>query len=309
MDLAVANNAFQWVAGWGRLPDSPGTRANGRTHGVAVTADGRVVVFRQADPAVVVLEPDGTPSSTWGDRFAGAHGLTLVEEDGRELLWVTDEHSGEVAKLTLDGETVLALDPPDLPAYRAGRYAPTWVAVHERRHGGSGDVWVADGYGMSLVHRYDADGRYRMSLSGEEGAGRFDCPHAVWVDTRRAEPELYVADRGNRRLQVYDLDGTHKRTVGEGVLECPCTGVRYGDGLVVPELCARLTFLDADDRLVGYLGRNEAACALPGWPEVAPEQIRDGRFNSPHATAADAAGNLYVVEWIVGGRLTKLSRC
>jgi hypothetical protein len=168
---------------------------------------------------------------------------------------------------------------------------------------------VADGYGMSLVHRYDAGGRYLGSLSGEEGGGAFACPHAVWVDLRRAEPELYVADRGNRRLQVYDLDGVFKRTVGEGVLECPCTGVRYGDGLLVPELCARLTFLDADDRLVGYLGRNEAACGLPGWPEVAPEQIQAGKFNSPHAAAADAEGNLYVVEWIVGGRLTKLARC
>jgi hypothetical protein len=308
MDLAVADIVFEWVTGWGQLPDTPTARANGRTHSVAVTADGRVVVFRQADPAVVVLAPDGTCLDAWGDRFLGAHGLTLVEEDGREMLWVTDEHSGEVALFTLDGETVRRLDPPDHPAYRTGRYSPTWVAVHERRHGGDGAVWVADGYGMNLVHRYDADGRYRQGLSGEEGAGAFNCPHALWVDTRRAEPELYVADRGNRRFQVYDLDGVFKRTVGEGVLGCPCTGVPYGYGLLVPELCARLTFLDADDELIGFVGRNEAACALAGWPEVAPDQIRDGLFNSPHSAAADADGNLYVVEWIVGGRLTKLVR-
>ncbi|SRR5690606_8684136 len=309
MELVVANATFEWVPGWGSLPDAPGVRENGRTHGIAVTADGRVVVCRQADRAVVVLEPDGACADAWGDRFAGAHGLTLVEEDGEERLWLTDEHSGEVAQLTLSGETVRRLDPPGHPAYGTERYAPTWVAVHEPRHGGDGAVWVADGYGANLVHRYDADGRYLGSLTGEEGAGAFDCPHAVWVDTRRAEPELYVADRGNRRLQVYDLGGGYKRTVGEGVLECPCAGVRYGDGLLVPELCARLTLLDADDRLVGYLGRNEAACALPGWPEVAPEQIRAGLFNSPHSAAADADGNLYVVEWIVGGRLTKLARC
>jgi hypothetical protein len=309
LDLAVANDAFRWVTGWGRLPDTPSARANGRTHGVAVTADGRVVVFRQADPAVVVLAPDGTCLDAWGDRFMGAHGLTLVEEDGVESLWVTDEHSGEVARLTLEGETVLRLDPPDHPAYSVGRYSPTWVAVHERRHGGDGALWVADGYGMNLVHRYDADGRYLGSLSGEEGTGAFNCPHAVWVDIRRAEPELYVADRSNRRFQVYDLDGSFRRTVGEGVLECPCTGVCYGDGLLVPELCARLTFLDADDRLIGFIGRNEAVCALPGWPDVAPGQLHEGLFNSPHSAAADSDGSLYVVEWIVGGRLTKLARC
>src|SRR5690606_16022524 len=170
-------------------------------------------------------------------------------------------------------------------------------------------VWVADGYGMSLVHRYDEHGRYLGSLSGEEGAaGVFDCPHSLWVDTRRAEPELYVADRGNRRLQVFGLDGRYRRTVGEGVLECPCGGVLYGDALVVPELCARLAVLDADDHLVGFLGANEAACSLTGWPDLPAEQIHPGAFNSPHAAAADPDGNLYVVEWIVGGRLTKLAR-
>ena len=308
MELAAANYAFRWIDGWGALPDTPAARANGRTHGVAVLRDGRVVVFRQADPAVVFLHPDGSLDAAWGDRFTGAHGLTLVEDDGEERLWLTDEHSGEVALLTLTGETVRTLDRPDHPAYRDGRYAPTWVAVHERRHGGTGDVWVADGYGQSLVHRYDAAGRYLQILDGTGGAGAFDCPHALWIDTRSGAPELYVADRGNRRFQVFDLEGSYRRTVGEGALECPCTGVRYGDGLLVPELCARLTFLDADDRLEGYLGRNEAACGLPGWPEVAPEEIRPGAFNSPHSAAADAAGNVYVVEWIVGGRLTKLER-
>ncbi len=308
MDLDLTRAPFRWVGTWGRLPDTPSARANGRTHGVVVLADGRVVVFRQADPAVCVLAPDGRLLDAWGDRFAGAHGLTLVEEDGRELLWVTDEHSGEVSKLTLTGETLLTLPAPEHAAYAGGRYSPTWVAVDERRRGGAGTVWVADGYGQNLIHRYTEAGRYLDSLSGAEGGGAFDCPHAVWVDRRRDEPELYVADRGNRRFQVYGLDGHYRRTVGEGVLECPCTGVAYGDGLLVPELCARLTFLDADDRLVGYYGRNEAVCALPGWPEVAPDRIQEGLFNSPHSAAADADGNVYVVEWIVGGRVTKLER-
>lgn len=308
MDIVAPGHAYHWIDGWGDLPGTPSAQSNGRTHGIAVLADGRVVVFRQADPAVVVLAPDGALLDAWGDRFAGAHGLTVVQDDGEERLWVTDEASGEVAKLTLAGETILSLGSPDHPAYRGGRYAPTWVAVHERRHGGAGDIWVADGYGMNLVHRYREDGLYLDSLDGTEGAGAFDCPHAVWIDHRRGEPELYIADRGHKRLQVYGLDGVYRRTVGEGVLDCPCTGVVSGDHLLVPELGGRLTILDADDRLVGFLGRNDAASALPGWPEVAPENLREGLFNSPHAAAVDADGTLYVVEWIVGGRVTKLAR-
>jgi sugar lactone lactonase YvrE len=284
-------------------------RGSGRTHGIAVTEDDRVVVFRQADPAVLLYDTTGVLLDTWGDRFLGAHGLTLVREDSRDLLWLTDQDSGEVVKTTLAGDTVLALAPPRIPAYEDGTYAPTWVAVFEERMGGDGTVWVADGYGMSLVHRYDRTGRYLGSLSGEEGeAGAFDCPHGVWFDTRCGDPELYVADRGNRRLQVFDPEGTFKRVAGVDALECPCVGAVHDGELYVPELCARIAVLDTDNRLIRYVGRNEAACDRPDWPDLPGEDLRPGAFNSPHGIAVDADGSLYVVEWIVGGRLTKLAR-
>lgn len=299
---------YRWADWTARLPASQQGGDNARTHGVAVTAAGRVIVFWQAEPAVLVFEPDGTLADAWGDRFLGAHGLTLARDGDREMLWLTDQDSGEVVQTTLGGETLLRLEPPPLDAYDAGTYAPTWVAVHEGRWGGNGDVWVADGYGMHFVHRYDRTGHYLGSINGEEGrAGAFDCPHGVWFDTRRDEPELYIADRGNRRLQVYDPDGTFKRAVGIGALECPCAGAVHGEELYVPELCARIAVLDADDHLVRYLGRNEAVCDRPGWPDLPAEHLCPGLFNSPHGLAVDADGSLYVVEWIVGGRLTKLA--
>lgn len=308
MSLTAGPYTFDWNSRWGDLPDVPVDSASGRTHGVAIASGGRTVVFRQADPAVLIFDAEGNLLDAWGDRFTGAHGLTLVEEEGEEYLWLTDEDSGEVVKTTLTGETVLSLQCPNLPAYRAGTYSPTWVAVAERRRGGNGDVWVADGYGSNYVHRYDSRGRYLSSLSGEEGAGAFDCPHSVWIDFRSDEPDLFVADRGNRRLQVFDLDGRFKRTVGEGLLEYPCFGMAYEDGFLVPELCARLTLLDSRGQLVGHLGANEVACTLPGWPDLPREHIRNGQFNSPHSAAADAEGNIYVVEWVLGGRLTQLVR-
>ncbi len=299
--------SYEWIEHWAAIPDTPSGRANGRTHGVAVAADGSVLVFHQADPAVLRFDPDGRLMAAWGDRFPGAHGMTLARCDGDEHLWLTDEHTGEVVRTTLDGRTVQTLDRPDLPAYRDGRYSPTWVAVAGEGFGG--DVWVADGYGMNYVHRYDRDGRYLGSLDGTEGeAGAFDCPHGLWIDARRGTPELCIADRGNRRIQVYDLDGRFVRAWGDDVFRLPCGGAVQGDVLYVPELCARLAVLDAEDRLVCYLGRNEAACDVPGWPDHAPERILPGRFNSPHAMAVAPDGSLFVVEWIVGGRITKLAR-
>lgn len=298
---------FEWVDRWARVPATPGARANGRTHGVAVARDGTVVVFHQADPAVVLYEPGGSVRAAWGGRFPGAHGLTLVEDDGEERLWLTDQTTGAVVQSTLEGRYVCELERAPHAAYEDAAYAPTWVAVNEGRFGGNGDVWVADGYGAGLVHRYDRAGRYLSTLTGEEGAGRFDCPHGLYVRHAGGRHELFVADRGNRRFQIFDDQGRFTGSIGEDVLHLPCGCFELGADLVVPELNARLTVLDRTGALKGYLGRNEAVCEREDWPNVPDSELRPGAFNSPHAAAPDEDGNVYVVEWIIGGRITKLA--
>ena len=191
------------------------------------------------------------------------------------------------------------------------------MAVDETRYGGNGDVWVADGYGESLVHRYSPDGRYLSILERGGGpAGRFNCPHGVFIDRRHASPELWVADRGNARVQVYDTEGHWLRTVGDGFLSSPSAFATDGANIVVGELYARLAVVDEDDRLVGYLGEDAEARERPGWPNgLGPDEhpvrnphLHPGRFNSPHGLAADADGNYYVAEWLIGGRMIKLDQ-
>lgn len=106
---------------------------------MAVTRDGLVVVFAQTRPAVLLYSPDGTLEDAWGEQFPGAHGLTLVEEDGHEFLWLTDPDIGAVVKTTLSGDIVMAVNPPEVSP--AEHYKPTSVAVHPR----SRDVYVATG--------------------------------------------------------------------------------------------------------------------------------------------------------------------
>ena len=237
--------------------------------------------------------------------------MTLVREDGAEYLWMADNKPGQVVKTTLDGETVMSVEPPGLPIYNSGEYKPTWVAVNEERHGGNGDVWVTDGYGESYVHRYDKAGSYLGSINGEEGqAGRFAQPHGVWIGARRSGPELYISDRANGRVQVYDTDGNFKRAFGSEFLNprSPSGFTALGDLMIVVELRARVTLLDADDGLVRYLGDNSSVSEVEDWPDVSHDHIEPGKFNSPHSVAADSEGNLYVAEFITGGRITKLAR-
>jgi len=83
----------------------------------------------------------------------------------------------------------------------------------------------------------------------------------------------------------------------------------------VGELRARLAVLDADDGLVTYLGDNDSVYDLDGWPNAKDRSgdtmrtthLEPGRFNSPHGVAVDGEGNIYVAEWLIGGRITKLA--
>jgi hypothetical protein len=238
-----------------------------------------------------------------------------------------DSGPPRVVKMTLDGTIVSELPAPPVdeshPAGPMGVFAPCGSAVDEERFGGDGSIWVADGYGSSLVHRFDEVGRHDLTLDGEEGGGRFDCPHAVFIN-RRADraPELYIADRSNRRVQVYDLDGRFLRTFGERFLNSPSGFVKWGEFLIVAELYGRLAVVDDADDFAGYLGAdpdNEADSgwpARPGWPNAIsaegraepPLSVRPGRFNSPHSIAVDGGGNLFVSEWLLGGRYSKVTR-
>lgn len=326
---------YDWLEGWGDVPAPEQASVGWAHHGLAVNRAGEIVGFHPARAEVVFFEPGGRFLRSFPTPLKEGHGITLVEEDGEEFLWVADPGSkmrkaadgsyqadstpeaGQAAKFTLDGTLVTVLARPPHVAYETGRYAPTSVAVDEVRHGGSGDIWVADGYGQSLVHRYRADGSYVGTLDGAEGpAGRFDCPHAVFVDRRHERPELWVADRGNARVQVYDLEGSWLRLVGDEFLNSPSVFATYGPTMVIGELYARLAVLDGNDQLVCYLGENGEARQRPGWPNSLGEDqhpiptpdLEAGRFNSPHGLTIDVDGNVYVAEWLIGGRMVKLAR-
>jgi len=207
-------------------------------------------------------------------------------------------------KTTLDGCEMLTLGVPDLPeVYGEDRkFVPTDVAVAP-----NGDIYVSDGYGQSWIHHYDKEGQRIRSWGGRGSEpGRLNCPHGISVDLRHGEPELYVADRGNRRIQVFSMDGVHKRFLDHD-MDMPCSFYFAGDEMFFPDLHSRVTIFDANDRLITHLGEDQQAYKQKGWPDLPSEYFRTGRFSSPHGVCVDSKGNVYVSEWIAVGRMTKLA--
>ncbi len=208
-DQRMSAIAYAAVEGWEQIPDGV---SHPDVADVAVDSRDRVHVFSRAEPPLLVYEPDGTFVRSLGaGLFSDPHGLTIGPDDH---LYCADKGDHTVRRLWPDGEVVLTVGTPghasgtgvgtnprsvteSAPPFNC----PTKVAVLR-----SGQFYVSDGYGNARVHRFAADGTLEASW-GEpgDGPGEFDVPHAVAVspDERR----VYVADRQNDRVQVFDPDG------------------------------------------------------------------------------------------------------
>ena len=333
MRIGSGDFEFEWLEDFAAIPDPVAAAAGWAHHGMTRAANGNILTFHPANPTVLELTTQGELARAWDVPVTEGHGMTICSDGESECLWFADNgrkrmpgenyeyvwgpKAGHTVKMSLDGAIEMELVTPELPVYNEGTFSPTQVAVWQKTDGGNDDIWVTDGYGQSYIHRFTHGGEYVSSINGNEGtAGAFSCPHAIWIDLRKSEPELYIADRANGRVQVYDLEGQFKRSFGEDFFITPSAFAAYGDHLIVAELNARLTVLDADDRLVTYLGDNHEVASEQGWPNMLDERdvptrtdrLREGKFNSPHGITTDDKGNIYVSEWLIGGRYIKLEK-
>lgn len=292
---------------WGVLPSSI---QYGNTHGVVHDSQGRIYVHHtvgktsESSDTMVVFDPDGKFIKSWGKQFkGGAHGLHIQKEGSTEFLYLCDILNSVIVKATLGGEEVFRLGYPDhSEAYAAKNipWSPTNLAVAP-----NGDFYVADGYGSSFVLQYNSQGEYVKTFGGlGSDPGKLNQPHGIWVDRRSPVPILTVADRRNYRLQYFTLEGQHLGFSGR--LNYPCHFHTRNELMVVPELEARVSILGANNQPVVHLGQGPA-----NFREVrlkAREAFVPGQFVAPPGACFDADGNLFVVEWVEVGRVTKLRK-
>jgi hypothetical protein len=182
--------------------------------GVATNSKGHVFVYtRSQETRLFEFDQKGNFVREIGEGLYGFAFAHAVRVDPQDNIWAVDEGSNMVIKFNPEGRVVLLLgrrpEPADAgaatPAASAstpGPYffdRPTDVAWDA-----AGNIFVADGYGNSRVVKYDKDGRFIASV-GTRGAepGQLNTPHTIAAD---AKGNIYVGDRGNSRIQVFDND-------------------------------------------------------------------------------------------------------
>ena len=315
---------YEAIHDWGQLP--PQIKW-GNTHGVVEDAQGHIhvhhTVHATSDSAdsMVVFDRNGRFVRSWGKEFRGvAHGLHIRKEGRDEFLYLTvnatnprlvppPEMQAVVLKTTLKGEIVWKIQgPPDIAEYRASaggeprRYNPTNLAIAP-----NGDVYVGDGYGSYYVNQYTSKGEYIRTFGGRGAEpGRLNEPHGIWVDTREASPLLVVADRRNNRLQRFTLDGKHVDFIPG--FRLPCHFHERQGAVVVPDLHGRVTLMDRRNALVAHLGDSGAADWNNPLRREPREKFIPGQYICPHGACFDHDGNIFVVEWVEVGRVTKLRK-
>lgn len=286
--LGSGEHRYRVVENWARLPDGWEFKD---VAAVAVDGKDQVYVFNRGEHPMMVFDRDGNFLRSWGEGvFRRAHGVHVGPD---ETLYCTDDGDHTVRRCTLDGKVLLTIGTPGTPA--------TWLSgepFHRCTHTAlspKGEIYVSDGYGNARVHKYTPDGRHIMSW-GEPGTGpgEFNIVHNVCCDD---DGWVYVADRENHRVQVFDGNGRYEtqwnnlhRPCGLYMPrgKCPvCYIGELGPGMPVNRrwnnLGPRLSIVTNEGKLIARLGGDKPGQAL-------------GQFMAPHGLAIDSRGDIYVGE-------------
>lgn len=321
--IGDGEHVYRCLHDWGRdsLPNSHGY--GNASHGVTLDKNGQIYITHNGRPdSVFVFDTEGkfirsmagfhAVKNNRGSSASG-HGIDLRQEGNEEFLYLAAANPNmSFAKISLTGELVWQKSKKDLfdDAGFSDRtdlnFRPTNTSFRP-----DGGYYLGDGYGSNYLFEYDSADRFVRVIGGTGQAdGQFRTPHGQWLDQRDGTPKLVVADRANERLQWFDMDGNHLLTLGGFLF--PADIDSQGDLLLVPDLHARITILDSKNQAIAQLGDDLAwrQRVLDSTEKMrtSPEKWLPGRFVHPHDACFDHDGNIFVTEWVQGGRVTKLEK-
>jgi DNA-binding beta-propeller fold protein YncE len=291
MKTVIGGERFRYevLADWAKLPEGWSFL---EAVDVAVDSQDNVYVFCRGKHPVIIFDSEGSFLNSWGEgEFNRPHGITIDPEGN---LFLVDDGGHIVRKYTPGGRMFFTLGTPgqEAPFQQGAPFnRPTKVAFDPR----TADLYISDGYGNSRIHKYTPDGRHLFSW-GRPGSdpGEFNLPHSVCTDR---DGLVYVADRENHRLQIFDSQG--KYITQWNNMHRPCGLHISGDGeefIYIGELAPDYPFNknspNLGPRVSIYNSRGERLGRVGDIrPGNAPHQ-----FIAPHGLTTDSRGNIYLAE-------------
>ncbi len=275
--------------------------------GMAVDKHDNVWVFTRANPPVQVYDTKGNFVRAWGDdKIKTAHHLKIDHEGN---IWLADIGHHLVMKFKPDGELLLELGTRGEKGEDAKHLnMPTAMAITP-----AGDVFVADGYGNNRIVHFDKYGKF-VKAWGKMGLkpGEFSLPLAIAVDSKG---RLYVADRNNARVQVFDQSGKLLDvwsniitpwgfwiTAKDEIWVC-------GSSPMTWEMAAKGEPLGCPPKDQFFMRFTPDGKLAQLWsiPKATDGKEQPGELNWVHCLALDAQGNIYAGD-ILGKRAQKFVR-
>jgi streptogramin lyase len=299
---------YEVVPNWpARPPDHD--HAWHEVSGVAIDEQGLVWIAQRGIVPIQVFSQDGKLVQSWGKgEYEKPHQIRFDPEGS---VWVVDAGLHVVDQRTREGKLIRRLGVAGVPGDDSAHFdQPTDIAFLP-----NGALAITDGYGNNRVMLFNRDGRFLKSW-GKLGTapGEFSLPHSIVAD---AQGLLYVADRNNARIQVFDASGqlvdvwasimvpwTLWLTPDQTLLACGSSPMRWPK-LALPGMV--LGVPPKDQIVVRF---NRGGRVLEQWSFPMPQPgapTKPGTLSWVHGIAADQRGNLFLGE-IQGRRLQKFTR-
>lgn len=261
----------------------PAGTTMGAPASTAFDSKGHLWVLNRGPQPLMEFEADGKFMRSFGEGlFTRTHGLKIDREDN---LWVTDVGAHIVMKLSPQGATLLTLGTKG--------QAGDWNEATESRHfnepndvamGRGGDLFVVQGHtagkGDPRVLKFDKNGKFLKSWGGPgTEPGKFQVAHGIAIDSKGL---LWVADRENQRIQIFDQDGKFIRELKYAGLPC---GFAIGDQYIymVNGFAGQLLRLDLNGNVLSAVGK-------PGKGL--------GEFGEAHFVTVSPKGEIYVADTV-----------
>jgi peptidylamidoglycolate lyase len=301
--LGQGNKKYRINKAWSQLDFSKNPVKD--CHEMVQDSKGRILLLtNEVTNNVIIYDKKGNLITTWGHEYPGAHGLTLFDENGHEVLFICDNNRHQVIKTDLQGNVLMTLNyPRETEKYtKVEEYIPTETAIAD-----NGDIYVADGYGKDFIIQYDHAGKYIRHFGGRgEKDENLLNAHGICIDKRdKKQPTLIVTSRQQNAFKRYTLDGKYINTIplpGAWV----CRPVINGEYLYAAVLKSS-SKPDNPSGWVMVLDKNfKVVSNLDGTPPVyeagKPAEMHQATnvFQYPHDVCIDDEQNMYVAQWNSG---------